>query len=39
VPIHGQPGSHEQFMKILGNADLPDAHGPLMAPNTTTSSR
>jgi metal-dependent hydrolase (beta-lactamase superfamily II) len=39
VPIHGQPGSHEQFMKILGSADLPDAHGPLVAPNTTTSSR
>jgi hypothetical protein len=37
VPIHGQPGSHEQFMKILGSADLPDAHGPLVAPTTTTS--
>lgn len=39
VPIHGQPGSHEQFLKILGGADLPDAHGPLVAPTTTTSSR
>lgn len=39
VPIHGQPGSHEQFLKILGNTELPDAHGPLVAPTTTTSSR
>ncbi len=37
VPIHGQPGSHEQFLKILGGAELPDAHGPLVAPTTTTS--
>jgi hypothetical protein len=39
VPIHGQPGSHEQFMKILGGVTPPDAHGPLVAPPTTTSSR
>ena len=39
VPIHGQPGSHEQFLKILGNTELPDAHAPLVAPTTTTSSR
>jgi hypothetical protein len=39
VPIHGQPGSHEQFLKILGGVELPDAHGPLVAPTTTTSSR
>ena len=38
VPIHGQPGSHEQFLKILGT-EVPDAHGPLVAPTTTTSSR
>jgi hypothetical protein len=39
VPIHGQPGSHEQFLKILGGKEPPDAHGPLVAPATTTSSR
>ncbi|OFW51208.1 MAG: hypothetical protein A3G77_06225 [Acidobacteria bacterium RIFCSPLOWO2_12_FULL_68_19] len=39
VPIHGQPGSHEQFMKVLGGAAPPDAHGPLVASPTTTSSR
>lgn len=39
VPIHGQPGSHEQFLKILGGTEVPDAHGPLVAPTTTTSSR
>ena len=39
VPIHGQPGSHDQFLKILGSAELPDAHGPLVAPTTTTSSQ
>jgi hypothetical protein len=39
VPIHGQPGSHEQFLKILGGKEAPDAHGPLVAPTTTTSSR
>ena len=38
VPIHGQPGSHEQFLKILGGRDVPDAHGPLVLPTTTTSS-
>jgi len=32
VPIHGQTGSHEQFLKILGGAELPDAHGPLVTP-------
>jgi hypothetical protein len=36
VPIHGQPGSHEQFLKVLGNAMPLDAHGPLVAPNATT---
>ena len=30
VPIHGQPGSHEQFLKILGGAAVPDSHGPLI---------
>ena len=39
VPIHGQPGSHDQFLKILRGVELPDAHGPLVAPTTTTSSR
>lgn len=39
VPIHGQPGGHEQFLKILGGTELPDAHGPLVAPPATTSSR
>jgi hypothetical protein len=39
VPIHGQPGSHEQFLKILGGAEVPDAHGPLVAPTTMPSSR
>jgi hypothetical protein len=39
VPIHGQPGSHEQFLKILGGAVPPDAHGPLVAPPPTSSSR
>ena len=38
VPIHGQPGSHEQFLKILGGRIPPDAHGPLVLPPTTTSS-
>ena len=38
VPIHGQPGSHEQFLKILGNRVVPDSHGPLVLPTTTTSS-
>jgi hypothetical protein len=37
VPIHGQPGSHEQFLKILGGKVPPDAHGPLVLPATTTS--
>jgi hypothetical protein len=37
VPIHGQPGSHEQFLKILGGKVPPDAHGPLVLPGTTTS--
>jgi hypothetical protein len=37
VPIHGQPGSHEQFLKILGGRVVPDAHGPLVLPTTTTS--
>ena len=27
VPIHGQPGSHEQFLKILGNATRPTRTG------------
>jgi hypothetical protein len=31
VPLHGQPGSHEQFLKILGNRVPHDAHGPLVA--------
>jgi hypothetical protein len=39
VPLHGQPGTHEQFLKILGGKEAPDAHGPLVAPTTTTSSR
>ena len=30
VPIHGQPGSHEQFLKILGGTAAPDSHGPLV---------
>ena len=38
VPIHGQPGSHEQFLKILGGRVPPDAHGPLVLPPPTTSS-
>jgi hypothetical protein len=32
VPIHGQPGSHEQFLKILNGKVPPDAHGPLVLP-------
>jgi hypothetical protein len=32
VPIHGQPGSHEQFQKILNGKLPPDAHGPLILP-------
>jgi hypothetical protein len=32
VPIHGQPGSHEQFAKILNGKAPPDAHGPLILP-------
>ena len=32
VPIHGQPGSHEQFLKILNGKVPPDAHGPLILP-------
>ena len=32
VPIHGQPGSHEQFTKILNGKAPPDAHGPLVLP-------
>ena len=30
VPIHGAPGSHEQFVKILAGKEPPDAHGPLI---------
>jgi hypothetical protein len=30
VPIHGAPGSQEQFAKILGSKEPPDAHGPLI---------
>ena len=37
VPIHGQPGSHEQFLRILGGKVPPDAHGPLVAPSTPSS--
>ena len=37
VPIHGQPGTHEQFLKILGGAVVPDSHGPLIARPATTS--
>ena len=32
VPIHGQPGSHEQFAKLLNGKAPPDAHGPLVLP-------
>ena len=39
VPIHGRPGSHAQFLKILGGKEPPDAHGPLVAPPPPTSSR
>jgi hypothetical protein len=39
VPLHGQPGTHEQFLKILGGRVPPDSHGPLVLPPTTTSSR
>jgi hypothetical protein len=30
VPIHGAPGSQEQFAKILAGKEPPDAHGPLI---------
>ena len=30
VPIHGAPGPHEQFAKILAGKEPPDAHGPLI---------
>ena len=39
VPLHGQPGTHEQFLKILGGRVPPDSHGPLILPGVTTSSR
>jgi len=39
VPLHGQPGTHEQFTRILGGKVPPDSHGPLVLPLTTTSSR
>jgi metallo-beta-lactamase superfamily protein len=39
VPIHGQTGSHEQFLKVLAGKIPPDAHGPLVLPGNTTSSR
>jgi hypothetical protein len=32
VPLHGQPGSHADFLKLLGNAVPADAHGPLLLP-------
>lgn len=33
VPIHGQPGSQEQFARILNGAVVPDSHGPLILPS------
>jgi hypothetical protein len=38
VPIHGRPGTQDEFMKILGGKVPPDSHGPLILPTTTTSS-
>jgi hypothetical protein len=38
VPIHGRPGTQDEFAKILGNKVPPDSHGPLVLPTTTTSS-
>jgi Metallo-beta-lactamase superfamily len=37
VPIHGRPGTHEEFVKILRDREVPDSHGPLILPSTTTS--
>jgi hypothetical protein len=34
VPIHGQPGTQEQFAKILNGAVVPDSHGPLILPTS-----
>ena len=36
VPIHGQPGSQEQFARILNGAVVPDSHGPLILPASTS---
>jgi len=38
VPIHGRAGTQEEFAKILGGKFVPDSHGPLILPTTTTSS-
>lgn len=37
VPIHGRPGTHEEFTKILRDREVPDSHGPLLLPSATTS--
>ncbi len=39
VPLHGRPGTQEEFAKILGGKVPPDSHGPLLLPGqaTTTS--
>lgn len=35
VPIHGRPGTHEEFMRTLGDKVPPDSHGPLILPTTS----
>jgi hypothetical protein len=39
VPLHGQPGPHDQFVKLLGDREVLDAHGPLVAPPRTAAPR
>lgn len=39
VPIHGRPGTQAEFAKILGGRFVPDSHGPLILPTTTSSSQ
>ena len=38
VPVHGQPGTQQQFAQILGGRVPPNSHGPLILPTPTSSS-
>jgi metallo-beta-lactamase superfamily protein len=39
VPVHGRPGTQEEFARILGGRVPPNSHGPLILPTTTSSSQ